>query len=89
MNDIIERYKKMDPKVNRIQILSELFDCGQDYIRKLIGAQTQRDKHRDAFLELYNQGFSDKDIAEKTGKKYDTVQIYRKRLGLGPNKPAR
>ena len=83
-------YLQMANKKKAPRILAQLNDCSIDEIKIILGMPVRsvvsRSKYRNRFMELYDQGLNDAEIAKITGVKYATINNYRVRSGLPRHK---
>ena len=80
--EIKEHYSRMDPKVNRVSILADLYAITTEDVRRILGIQpkNRRSKIRAMeFWEMCEKGCSDAEIARYFGVTKQAANNYRNR----------
>lgn len=91
-DEIRRRYRNLDPKHDRIELLAELNCCKESEIIEVLQLEPQRKKtlrrgqaDPEYIQELYDQGLNDKEIGALVHRHYSLIQKWRARNGLAPN----
>jgi len=94
--DIKNRYSFMDESKDRVKILSELNNCPMIKIAQILGIpykkkpkQIKRAVSYKKVTELYEQGYSDTEIAETINCYASSVCVWRKTNNLKMNRKKR
>lgn len=91
--EIIADYRQAKDPEAQIKILADLNCTSEDVIREIVGlppskqrgGKAKREEQSNRIRELYNQGFTDKEISEKLGVSASTVAGWRRYRQLKPN----
>lgn len=87
------KYERAEDKYKMLEILSGLTACSKLQMAKFLGCEIPFKYNRGGthvtigkkYFELYNQGLTDRQIAEETGVKIDCVKRWRYRQGIPAN----
>ena len=88
-----KKYEKAEDKVEMLQVLADLTASSRFEMAKFLGCELPRNYNHGGlhvtvgkkYFELYNKGYTDRQIAEETGVKIHCVKNWRYRHGIPAN----